>query len=180
MSPRDAHAPGSSAGGQGQAIVGCVGTPGSSRSCHGSCRVPRNPASCPGQVSGPSTKRSRQRHATRNTIPPPPDDVDDRRIAREIIARRNPIEVGRTARSRCLARQHPMHGRQVIALGMGHRTNNRQFVRVHRQLRQVLANPHPGDCCVNRFELARGSPPAPRASYRMNRAAPIRRSAGSR
>ena len=144
----------SSPAGKARLSSGASGRPGSSRSCHGSCRGPEKSRVLPGPGERPLDQPQRQRHTVRNTIPPPPDEVDNRRIARKVVARRNPIQVGRPARIRHLAGQHPMHGRQVISLGMRHRADDRQLLRSCRQPRQVLAHPDPGDRRINRLELA--------------------------
>ena len=102
------------ADGQSQALVGCFGVarvepklPRVVPRAQEPCILPR-----PGKRALDQPRRQAA-DAAGYTIRPPADRVDDGPVAWKVIARGNPIEVGRPARIRYLAGQNSMHGQQV-------------------------------------------------------------------
>ncbi len=96
----------------------------------------------------------RQGHAVRDAVAPAAEPVEHGRVAGEVVARRDPIEIARPARIGRLARQHAVDRDQVVPLGMGHRSDDRQPPCPRRQARQVLAHADSRYRRVDRLELA--------------------------
>ena len=170
---------GSSPSGRARLSSRASGLFGSSRSCQGSCRGPRKPACWPGQVSGPSTRRSAgpRRWGGRRCAG---GRVERGGVAREVVARGDPVEVAGARGLDGLAGQDLVDGQQVVPLRVRHRADDRQLVGPRGQAGQVLADLDAGHGRVDRLELAADRRRGPRASCRTSRAGPARRSGGSR
>ena len=149
MQPR-----GVEAGGQGEAVVAGLGAIGVEAKLPGI--VPR--AEEAGVLPGPGERALDQpgRQATPLGTPSrsTPHAVEHGRVAREIVARGDAIQVARPARIGRLAGQHAVDGQQVVPLGMRHRADDRQLAGPRRQAGQVLAHPDARHRRLDRLELA--------------------------
>ena len=83
-----------------------------------------------------------------------PHAVEHGRVAGEIVARGDAVEVARPARIRRLAGQDAMDRDQVVPLRMRHRADDRQLIGPRREAGEMLADLDAGHGRRDRLELA--------------------------
>ena len=86
----------------------------------------------------------RQGHAAGDAVAPVPQVVEHGRVAGEIVARGDAVQVAGPSRVGRLARQHAVDRDQVVPLRVRHRPDDRQLVGPRRQAGKMLADLDPG------------------------------------
>ena len=102
----------------------------------------------------PLDQAERQCHAARDAVAPAAEAVDDGRVAREVVARGDAVEVGGATRRRLLAGERPVDGGEVVPLAVGHRADDGELPGPLCQAGQVLAEADAGGGGADWLELA--------------------------